>query len=54
MAGSNKKRTPTNREKKLDAKRGVGKPNSGLRSVLYVVAWACMFLTGLMALVAAF
>ena len=34
--------------------RGVGKPNSGLRSVLYVVAWACMFLTGLMALVAAF
>lgn len=34
--------------------RGVGKPHSGLRSVLYVIAWACMAVTGLMALVAAF
>ncbi|SMO50238.1 MAPEG family protein [Ruegeria faecimaris] len=34
--------------------RGLGKPNSGLRSVLYVVAWLCMFVMGIMALVAAF
>lgn len=34
--------------------RGIGKPHSGVRSVLYVVAWACMFVMGLMALVAAF
>ncbi|WP_420584441.1 MAPEG family protein [Ruegeria sp.] len=34
--------------------RGIGKPNAGLRSVLYVVGWACMFVMGLMALVAAF
>ncbi|NOD34797.1 MULTISPECIES: MAPEG family protein [unclassified Ruegeria] len=34
--------------------RGIGKPNSGLRSVLYVLGWACMFVIGLMALVAAF
>ena len=34
--------------------RGTGKPHSGLRSVLYVVGWACMFVMGLMALVAAF
>lgn len=34
--------------------RGLGKPHSGLRSVAYVVAWACMFILGLMALVAAF
>ena len=34
--------------------RGIGKPNTGLRSVLYVLAWACMFVLGVMALVAAF
>lgn len=34
--------------------RGIGKPNAGLRSVFYVLAWACMFIMGLMALVAAF
>lgn len=34
--------------------KGMGKPNSGLRSVLYVLGWACMFVIGLMALVAAF
>ncbi|MES0824770.1 MAPEG family protein [Ruegeria sp. SCP11] len=34
--------------------RGIGKPSAGLRSVFYVVAWACMFVMGLMALVAAF
>ncbi len=34
--------------------RGVGKPHSGLRSVFYVVGWACMAVLGLMALVAAF
>ncbi|WP_037307854.1 MAPEG family protein [Ruegeria halocynthiae] len=34
--------------------RGIGKPNSGLRSVLYVIGWACMFVMGIMALVAAF
>lgn len=34
--------------------RGIGQPHSGLRSVLYVVAWACMFVMGLMALVVAF
>ncbi len=34
--------------------RGIGKPNAGLRSILYVVGWACMFVMGLMALVAAF
>ncbi len=33
--------------------RGVGKPHSGVRSVLYVLAWACMFVIGVMALVAA-
>ena len=34
--------------------RGVGKPNSGLRSITYVIAWACMVAMGVMALVAAF
>lgn len=34
--------------------RGIGKPNGGLRSIFYVVAWACMFVLGFMALVAAF
>lgn len=34
--------------------RGIGKPHSGLRSVLYVVAWACMAVLGVLALVAAF
>ena len=34
--------------------RGIGKPHSGVRSVLYVLGWACMVLTGLLALVAAF
>lgn len=34
--------------------QGVGKPHSGIRSVLYVVAWACIFVIGILALVAAF
>ncbi|CUJ86973.1 MAPEG family protein [Ruegeria denitrificans] len=34
--------------------RGIGKPATGLRSVLYVVAWACMVVMGIMAIVAAF
>lgn len=34
--------------------RGIGKPNSGLRSVFYVLGWLCMVVLGLMALVAAF
>jgi len=34
--------------------RGIGKPHSGLRSVFYVIGWACMVVMGLMALVAAF
>ena len=34
--------------------RGIGKPHSGLRSVTYVVGWACMVILGLIALVAAF
>lgn len=34
--------------------RGIGNPHSGLRSILYVVGWACMVILGLMALVAAF
>ncbi|WP_171209752.1 MAPEG family protein [Ruegeria sp. HKCCA6948] len=34
--------------------RGIGSPNSGLRSVLYVLGWACMFVIGIMTLVAAF
>jgi len=34
--------------------RGIGKPHSGIRSVLYVVAWACMFVLGILALVAVF
>ncbi|MES0861773.1 MAPEG family protein [Ruegeria sp. SCPT10] len=34
--------------------RGTGKPNSGIRSVFYVLSWACMFVIGVMALVAAF
>ncbi|UAB89769.1 MAPEG family protein [Ruegeria sp. SCSIO 43209] len=34
--------------------RGIGKPHSGVRSVAYVVGWACMFILGLIALVAAF
>ncbi|NVO54660.1 MAPEG family protein [Rhodobacteraceae bacterium B1Z28] len=34
--------------------RGVGKPHSGLRSVLFVLGWACMVVMGIMALVAAF
>ncbi|MCG7519114.1 MAPEG family protein [Ruegeria sp. Ofav3-42] len=33
--------------------RGIGKPHSGLRSVFYVIGWACMVLMGVMALVAA-
>lgn len=34
--------------------RGIGKPHSGVRSVLYVVGWACMVVLGVLALVAAF
>ncbi|MDA7963069.1 MAPEG family protein [Ruegeria sp.] len=34
--------------------RGIGRPNSGLRSVFYVLGWACMVILGLMSLVAAF
>ncbi|SDW19868.1 Uncharacterized conserved protein, MAPEG superfamily [Ruegeria halocynthiae] len=34
--------------------RGIGTPHSGLRSVTYVVGWACMVILGLIALVAAF
>ena len=34
--------------------RGLGKPHSGLRSVFYVIGWACMVVMGVMALVAAF
>ena len=34
--------------------QGIGKPNSGLRSMAYVGGWACMVILGLMALVAAF
>ncbi len=34
--------------------RGIGKPHSGLRSVFYVIGWACMVVLALMALVAAF
>ncbi|WP_299945027.1 MAPEG family protein [uncultured Ruegeria sp.] len=34
--------------------RGIGQPHSGLRSVTYVVGWACMVILGLIALVAAF
>lgn len=34
--------------------RGIGQPNNGLRSILYVVSWVCMFVMGIMALVAAF
>ncbi|CAD0183516.1 MAPEG family protein [Ruegeria sp. THAF57] len=34
--------------------QGIGKPNTGLRSVLYVLGWACMFIMGVMAMVAAF
>ncbi|WP_170516407.1 MAPEG family protein [Ruegeria atlantica] len=34
--------------------RGIGKPSAGLRSVLYVIAWACMVVMGIMAIVAAF
>ncbi len=34
--------------------KGIGRPHSGLRSVLYVVGWACMAVMGVMALVAAF
>ncbi len=34
--------------------RGMGKPHSGIRSVAYVAGWACMFILGLIALVAAF
>lgn len=33
--------------------RGIGKQNAGLRSIFYVVGWACMFILGFMALVAA-
>lgn len=34
--------------------QGIGKPHSGLRSVFYVISWACMVVIALMALVAAF
>lgn len=34
--------------------RGIGKPHSGLRSVFYVLGWACMVLLALMATVAVF
>ena len=34
--------------------RGIGKPHSGLRSVFYVVGWACMVGLAILALVAAF
>lgn len=34
--------------------RGIGKPFSGIRTILYVAGWACMILLGAMALVAAF
>ncbi|WP_170478965.1 MAPEG family protein [Ruegeria arenilitoris] len=34
--------------------RGIGKPNAGPRSIFYVLGWACMFILGLIALVAAF
>lgn len=34
--------------------RGLGKPNTGLRSILYVIGWASMFVMGIMTLVAAF
>ncbi len=34
--------------------RGMGNPHGGLRSVAYVAGWACMFILGLMALVAVF
>ncbi len=34
--------------------RGIGKPHTGPRSIFYVIAWICMLVLGLMALVAAF
>ncbi|MGV6804920.1 MAG: MAPEG family protein [Ruegeria sp.] len=34
--------------------RGIGKPHSGVRSILYVISWACMVILGVLALVAAF
>ncbi len=34
--------------------RGIGKPHSGIRTVLYVLGWACMAVIGVLALVAAF
>ncbi|MCX8951835.1 MULTISPECIES: MAPEG family protein [unclassified Ruegeria] len=34
--------------------KGIGKPSSGPRTILYVIGWACMVVIGLMALVAAF
>ena len=34
--------------------RGIGKQNSGLRSISYVVGWACMVILGVLALGAAF
>lgn len=34
--------------------RGLGQPHSGVRSVFYVVGWACMVVLGLMSFVAAF
>ena len=33
--------------------QGIGKPNAGPRSILYVVGWACMVVLGIMALGAA-
>ncbi len=33
--------------------RGIGRAHSGLRSVLYVIGWACMAVMGLLALAAA-
>ena len=34
--------------------KGIGKPHSGLRSVFYVLGWACMVALGVLALVAVF
>ena len=30
--------------------RGIGKPHSGIRSVFYVAGWACMLVTGILAI----
>ena len=34
--------------------QGIGRPNSGLRSILYVIGWACMVVIGIMTVVVAF